>query len=105
HSGRFLREEDYLLHRKLSKADSDAWFKNCKANQVTVNTAISTALLLSFKKIIGTGAHNKLSCPVDIRRFIAAEDRNSLFSFGLILTMRMGKETQRGFWQIARSIQ
>lgn len=92
---KFSREADYLLHGKLSTNASDAWFEKCRAHQVTVNTALSAALLLSFEAVRGQAAHKKLSCPVDIRRFLSEEDRNNLFSFGLLLTMQYPKRMQQ----------
>lgn len=99
------REDDFLISWKFSKADSSAFFKACSAAGVTVNTTLCAAFLIAFKNIKGELAHNKIICPVDIRRFTENIDKDTIFSFGLALTLSLEKDSMGDFWEIARLLQ
>jgi len=98
------RFDDYLFHLKLDQHTTSKWIKKCKEQQVTVNTALGLLLLQAYKKVMGVDAKNKVSCPVDIRRFAAQIKEDQLFSFGLLLTLSQSKHTHT-FWEAAKSLQ
>lgn len=81
------RKDDYLIHWKLSPTESREFMGYCKSQNVTVNTFLSAAILQAFKKVKGTAAFNKVSCPVDIRRFAPQIKNDHIFAFGLMIVV------------------
>lgn len=81
------RQNDYLIHWKLDEAKSRELIAYCKSNDVTVNTFLSAAVLQAFKKVRGKSAFNKVSCPVDIRRFAPQIKNDHIFAFGLMIVL------------------
>ncbi len=81
------RQDDYLLHWKVDETVSQQLISYCKSNGATVNTFLSAVLLQAFKKVKGTGAFNKVSCPVDIRRFATQVKNDHIFAFGLMIVV------------------
>ena len=102
---KFDREKDYLINWKFSRAESSALFKACSAAGVTVNTALCVAFLNAFREIRGAAAHNKITCPVDIRKFVENIDKDTIFSFGLALTLSIDKDPEKPFWERTRLLQ
>ncbi|GAA3943376.1 condensation domain-containing protein [Chitinophaga oryziterrae] len=102
---KFDRKADYLISWKFSKADSSALFKACSAAGVTVNTALCVAFLSAFREVRGVAAHNKVTCPVDIRKFVENIRKDTMFSFGLALTLSMEKDPSMSFWEKTRLLQ
>lgn len=80
------RKKDYFLNWKLSKEETSALMLICKVTGITVNTALCGALLGAFKKV-RPQVFNKISCPVDIRRFAPGIKRDQIFAFGLLLVV------------------
>lgn len=81
------RQHDYLIHWKWDAATSRELIAYCKSNDVTVNTFLSAAVLQVFKKVRGKSAFNKVSCPVDIRRFAPQVKNDHIFAFGLMIVL------------------
>lgn len=81
------RENDYLIHWKLNEEISRELISYCKSQEVTVNTFLSAAVLHAFKKVRGQAAFNKVSCPVDIRRFAPQIKDDHIFAFGLMIVV------------------
>ncbi|MBV8325007.1 condensation domain-containing protein [Chryseobacterium sp.] len=81
------RQNDYLIHWKLDHTVSQQLISYCKSNEVTVNTFLSAAVLQAFKRVKGTAAFNKVSCPVDIRRFATQVKEDHIFAFGLMIVV------------------
>ncbi|MBB6370586.1 condensation domain-containing protein [Chryseobacterium shigense] len=81
------RKNDYLIHWKFDKKTSQELISYCKSQEVTVNTFLSAALLHAFKKVRGAAAFNKVSCPVDIRRFAKQIKEDHIFAFGLMIVV------------------
>ncbi|MDV7697923.1 condensation domain-containing protein [Chryseobacterium soli] len=81
------RQNDYLLHWKFDKEISKELISYCKSQEVTVNTFLSVVLLQAFKKVRGALAFNKVSCPVDIRRFAPQIKKDHIFAFGLMIVV------------------
>ncbi|WP_214228484.1 condensation domain-containing protein [Pedobacter sp. B4-66] len=85
------RKRDYMIHWKLEKELSDRLIRKCKSEGVTVNTALCVAVLNAFKEVRKEGFHNKISLPVDIRRFAPKIKRDNIFAFGLMLVVSADK--------------
>lgn len=81
------RQSDYLVHWKLDKETSKELISYCKSQQITVNTFLSATVLQVFKKVRGEKAFNKVSCPVDIRRFANQIKDDHIFAFGLMIVV------------------
>ncbi|WP_343564388.1 condensation domain-containing protein [Sphingobacterium sp.] len=81
------RQNDYLIHWKLDETTSKQLISFCKSSGVTVNTFLGAIVLEAFKKVRGSSAFNKVSCPVDIRRFAPQIKNDHIFAFGLMIVM------------------
>ncbi|NRF39730.1 condensation domain-containing protein [Pedobacter foliorum] len=86
------RKRDYMIHWKLEKELSDRLIRKCKSEGVTVNTALCVAVLNAFKEVRKEDFHNKISLPVDIRRFAPKIKRDNIFAFGLMLVVSADKD-------------
>ena len=81
------RQKDYLMHWFIEPDQLAALSGFCKNLGVTINTFFCTALLQAFKEVRKDKAHNKVSCPVDIRRFNPRIKRDHIFAFGLMFVV------------------
>jgi NRPS condensation-like uncharacterized protein len=81
------RQNDYLIHWKFDKEMSGELISYCKSMEVTVNTFLCAAVLQAFRKVKGAVAFNKVSCPVDIRRFANQIKEDHIFAFGLMIVV------------------
>jgi len=99
----YKRERDYLLHNKLDQSTTMKWIRMCRDASVTVNTAVGLLLLEAFKTVLGKQTKNKVTCPVDIRKFAPEIAADRLFSFGLMLTLTEPKDAP--FWMKAATLQ
>lgn len=97
------RRQDYMIHWKLEKGQSTRLINACKAAGVTVNTALCVALLNAFRSVRKEHFHNKVSCPVDIRRFAPQIKRDNIFAFGLMFVVSADKDLD--FFSDARRMQ
>ncbi len=99
------REDDYLIHWKLDAQASAALFQHCTTQAVTVNTALCVAFLRSFKQVRGEKAMNKITCPVDIRKFIPEIKKDVIFSFGMSLELSVNNIPDLTFWERVQLLQ
>ncbi|WP_228720145.1 condensation domain-containing protein [Chryseobacterium panacisoli] len=81
------RQNDYLINWKLDETVSKELIAYCKSQKVTVNTFLSAAVLQAFKKVRAEKSFNKVSCPVDIRRFANQIKEDHIFAFGLMIVV------------------
>ncbi|MBB6126009.1 condensation domain-containing protein [Mucilaginibacter lappiensis] len=81
------RKRDYLIHWKFDESLSKDLIVYCKSAGITVNTMLCGVLLSAFKQVRKDQAHNKVSCPVDIRRFAPEIKKDQLFAFGLMIVV------------------
>ena len=81
------RQTDYLIHWKFDKKTSEQLISYCKSRGITVNTFLGATVLEAFRKVRGAAAFNKVSCPVDIRRFAPQIKDDHIFAFGLMIVM------------------
>ncbi len=81
------RQKDYLIHWKFDESTSKQLISHCRSLGVTVNTFLGAMVLEAFKKVRGSTAFNKVSCPVDIRRFAPQIKDDHIFAFGLMIVM------------------
>lgn len=97
------RGADYLIHWKMEEEATTALIQAAKAADITVNTVLCAALLAAFTAVRGGKAFNKISCPVDIRRFASRIRKDQIFAFGLMLVVSAAPAT--GFLERARLMQ
>jgi len=83
------RKKDYLIHWKFDEQLSKELIVYCKSEGVTVNTMLCAVLLSAFIEVRKNQAHNKVSCPVDIRRFAPEIKKDQIFAFGLMLVVSL----------------
>ncbi len=81
------RQKDYLINWKLDEQLSQSLISYCKREGVTVNTALCGVVLDAFKQVRQKKAHNKISCPVDIRKFAPEIKKDQIFAHGLMLVV------------------
>jgi len=86
------RKRDYMLRWKFDEALTSQLIQFCKANQFTVNTLLSAAVLTAFKKVRKEKAFNKISLPVDIRNFNPIIKKDHIFAFGLMIVLSLYPE-------------
>lgn len=98
------RKKDYMINWKLDRSVSDQLILNCKSAGVTVNTALCVAVLEAFKAVRKEAFHNKISCPVDIRKFAPEIKKDNIFAFGLMFVVSAVQEAV-DFFSKARKMQ
>src|SRR5258708_7132553 len=96
--------KDYVIHWKLNGKASALLAERCKAEGVSIYSALCVAFLSAFRQVRKTGARNKLICPVDIRRFVPEIKKDMMFAFAPITELSLEEGTQMGFWDKARKL-
>lgn len=86
------RQSDYLINWKFDQETSKELISYCKSQKVTVNTFLCATVLKAFEKIRKEKAFNKISCPVDIRRFANQIKDDHIFAFGLMIVLSLNKK-------------
>lgn len=99
------RGKDYLLSWKLTEQETADLISNCKTSGVTVNTVISLAVLSAFEMVRGKDAYNKITCPVEIRKYAPGIKEDAMFAFGLMLVLSMDKTVGLDFVAKAKKMQ
>ncbi|NQD72530.1 hypothetical protein HP439_17540, partial [Sphingobacterium shayense] len=85
------RGNDYLIHWKFDQGLTSSIISYCKSVGVTVNTFLGGTILEAFDSVRAKKAFNKVSCPIDIRRFVPAVKDDHIFAFGLMVVMTADK--------------
>jgi NRPS condensation-like uncharacterized protein len=98
------RDKDYFLHWKWTEEASAGLFQACQRAGVTVNTALCAAFLTAFRTVRGRKAHNRITCPVDIRKYLPGIE-DTLFPIGLSMTLTLDKKPPASFWDKAVLLQ
>ena len=75
------RKQDYMLNWKMDQAWSDHLIKVAKSAGLTVNTLLCKTVLTAFKDVISGDFHNKIICPVDIRKYVPLIRDENIFAF------------------------
>ncbi len=96
--------KDYLIHWKLDEEATAALIHCCRAENTTVYTALCVAFLHAFQCIKGAKAHNKLICPVDIRRFVTQIKNDTLFAYAPTVDLSLDNDQDMDFWVKARKL-
>ncbi|AZA54633.1 condensation domain-containing protein [Chryseobacterium sp. G0201] len=86
------RQSDYLINWTFDQETSKELISYCKSQKVTVNTFLCATVLKAFEKIRKEKAFNKVSCPVDIRRFANQIKDDHIFAFGLMIVVSLNKK-------------
>lgn len=83
------RKKDFMLRWRLDQEFTTQLIQFCKANQFSVNTLLSAAVLTAFKAVRKEKAFNKISLPVDIRNFNPIIKKDHIFAFGLMIVLSL----------------
>jgi len=97
------RKRDFMINWKLDQEFTQQIIQFCKANQFTVNTLLSAAVLTAFKEVRKEKAFNKISLPVDIRNFNPIIKKDHIFAFGLMIVLSLLPE--KDFLENVRALQ
>lgn len=97
------RKKDYMLNWSLDKELGEALLSSCRKEGITVNTALCLAVLDAFKVVRKDQFNNKISCPVDIRRFAPEIRKDNIFAFGLMFVTSAAQGST--FFDRARKMQ
>jgi NRPS condensation-like uncharacterized protein len=97
------RKKDFMLHWRFDRDFTTQIIQFCKANQFTVNTLLSAAVLTAFKEVRKEKAFNKISLPVDIRNFNPIIKKDHIFAFGLMIVLSLLPE--KDFLDNVKSLQ
>ncbi|WP_316848043.1 condensation domain-containing protein [Pedobacter psychrodurus] len=97
------RKNDFMINWKLGQDFTKQIIQFCKANQFTVNTLLSAAVLTAFKEVRKEKAFNKISLPVDIRNFNPIIKKDHIFAFGLMIVLSLLPE--KDFLENAKALQ
>lgn len=95
---------DYLIRWKLDKEVSTAIFDRCRAESISVHAVLSAAFLSAFRQVRGKKAHNKLICPVDIRRYVTQLKNDTMFAFAPVIRLSLFNDPEADFWVNARKV-
>lgn len=97
------RKKDFMIRWKFDQDLTKQIIQFCKANQFTVNTLLSAAVLTAFKEVRKEKAFNKISLPVDIRNFNPIIKKDHIFAFGLMIVLSLLPE--KDFLSNVRALQ
>lgn len=97
------RKTDYFIHWKLDEDVSADLIAISKIEEVTVNTLLCNIVLSAFKQVRQQKAYNKISCPVDIRKFVPEIKKDHIFAYGLMLVL--SAYPSLGFLDNAKALQ
>lgn len=97
------RQRDYLIPWKIEEDMTTEISKLCRNSGITVNTLLCTVLLQAFKDVRKENAHNKISCPVDLRTINRKIKKDSIFAFGSMFVVSAYPELD--FMTNAKAIQ
>lgn len=86
------RKRDYMINWKLDKKISDNLIKVSKATGATINTLLCKTVLAAFKEIKTQKFHNKIVCPVDIRKFVPGIKEENIFAFVSMVALSANDE-------------
>lgn len=86
------RKRDYMINWKLDKKISDNLLKVSKATGATVNTLLCKTVLAAFKELKTQKFHNKIVCPVDIRKFVPGIKEENIFAFVSMVALSANDE-------------
>ncbi|HMI04201.1 MAG TPA: condensation domain-containing protein [Pedobacter sp.] len=98
------RNRPYLLYWKLDIEQSARILAKCKAEEVSVNAAISVAFESAFKSTGSSKFHDKMYCAVDMRKFIPQVAANMIFAYPSMIDLSLKKCKSNDFWSQARFI-
>lgn len=97
------RQTDYLIHWKMDEEMTAEISKLCRNSGITVNTLLCATLLQAFKEVRKENAHNKISCPVDLRTINRKIKKDNIFAFGSMFVVSAYPELD--FMANAKAIQ
>jgi hypothetical protein len=96
--------KDYVIHWKLNTKASVLLQERCRIEGVSAYAALCVAFLESFVRIRSGHGHNKLLCPVDIRKMVPAIKEDRMFAFAPIIELSVKEDAALSFWDKARQM-
>jgi hypothetical protein len=104
-SRRTPENKEYSLEWCTDRAFSDALKQRCKAEGVSIHSALVVALDRAMSTLLGKKSPAWIESPMDARRGrLAALKSDMLFFGGGSLKIRTGQGTQMEFWERAREV-
>jgi hypothetical protein len=104
-SRRTPENNEYSLEWYADREFSDALKQRCKAEGVSIHSALVVALDRALSTVLGSKSPAWIESPMDARRGrLAALKSDMLFFGGGSLKIRTGQETQTEFWARAREV-
>lgn len=97
------RKRDYMINWKLDKKLAEHLLEVSKTSGATINTLLCKAVLSAFKKIRQHEFHNKIGCPVDIRKYVPQIKEENIFSF--VAMVMISANDELGFVSDAKRMQ
>ncbi len=97
--------EAWLEQWQLDEGMSSMLIQQCREQGVTVHAALCVAFLEAYERVKGDAVKGKVICPVDIRRYVRAIKKDTMFAFAPIIELS-GASAARGaeFWARCRSL-
>ena len=83
----YEKGDDYFISWQLDKALTDRINKQCGAMNITQHALLGVCFNMAFRDVLGTGKISKVICPVDIRLYVPAIQRDQIFAFAPIVTL------------------
>jgi hypothetical protein len=96
--------KDYVVHWKLNGKVSALLEERCRTEGVSVYAALCVAFLEGFVRVKKERGHNKLLCPVNIRKMIPAIKDDMMFAFAPIIELSVAGDARANFWSKARQL-
>jgi len=97
------RKQDYMLNWKMDKAWSDHLIQVSKSSGLTVNTLLCKTVLTAFKEVVSSDFHNKIICPVDIRKYVPKIKEENIFAFVSMVVLSLNSKLS--FMEDAKKMQ
>jgi hypothetical protein len=105
HARRAPENNEYSLEWCADRAFSEALKQRCKAEGVSIHSALVVALDRALSTVLGKKSPAWIESPMDARRGrLAALKSDMLFFGGGSLKIRTGQGTQTEFWARAREV-
>ncbi|WP_237054040.1 condensation domain-containing protein [Marilutibacter chinensis] len=99
----------YAIGWSLDRAATQSLAKRCKAERVTMFSALCAAFVAGFDAIADGRGGRRFAVPVDVRRFLPALDADGLFAMAPTIVLsprapRAGLPSDTEFWALARTL-
>ncbi len=87
---------------ELSAEDTFSFINKCKKNNVTVNSALSSAFLACRREIDNEHISKKIVIPVDLRKYLGNCAKKSIGCYSTSIDINFTYEASKAFWENAK---